>query len=145
LVKKRQKQSIKSKTRRKMFAQQHEMDRILKEIENRLEEHLPRGTYRSGNTIWTNIEPIGGVLGRTGYSFRIEFSTPAWISKTIEEMAKYDPADIYTRGSPAYKRGTFKYTTGIHCTIETVDREVKRAIHSFHNEFKNKAKQITDE
>lgn len=142
VTKKRQKQSIKSKTRRKMFAQQHEMDRILKEIEDRLDEHI--GSFAKSD-VRTNIESIGGVLGRTGYSFRIEFSAPAWVSKTIEEMAKYDPADIYARGSPAYRRGTFKYAAGIHCTIETVDREVKRAIHSFRNEFKSRAKPITED
>jgi len=142
LVKKRQKQSIKGKTRRKMFAQQHEMDRIFKEIEDKLDEYI--GSYAKSN-IHIQVESIGGVVGRTGYSYSIKFSTPALISRTIEEMAKYDPTDVHNRGSPAYKRGTFKYVAGIHCTIETVDREVKRAIHSFHSEFKTRAIPIPKE
>jgi hypothetical protein len=146
LAKKRwkQKQSIKSKKKKKMAIQDYEMRTILKELETKL------SLYYKPNAGYANVNSIGTVVGRQGYSFEIRFTTPCYVSRTIAEVETYGKADNERewdywdrrrgdrRGDIRWKRGTNKISIGLHCTLDSADREIKRAINSFYGEIKRK-------
>lgn len=133
-----------------MAIQEYEMRTILKELETKL------SLYYIPNVGYASVNPVGSVVGRQGYSFEIRFTTPCYVSRTIAEMEVYGKDEDdgegewdywdRRRGDIKWKRGTNKMSIGLHCTLDSADREIKRAINSYHGELKRKnVKLITKE
>lgn len=135
----KQKQSIKSKKKKKMAMQDYEMRTILKELEIKLP------LYYKPNIGYASVSSVGSVVGRQGYSFEIVFTTPCYVSRTIAEVEGYGKTDGEgewnywdKRGDIRWKRSTSKISIGLHCTLNSADREIKRAINSFYGQLKRR-------